>query len=271
MKRVVIISDEHCGARTGLTPPGWQYQDSSSDPEYKKFAKIQSEMWTWYAGKIAELQPIDLLIVNGDNIDGKGEKSGGTELLEADRNKQCQIAIECISEAQAKRVGMTYGTPYHSGVNEDWENVIAKAVNAKIGGQEWYNVGGKDPDDPEDPTGLIFDCKHFISSSIIPHGRHTSVNRDALWNLLYSEINVQPKSDVIIRSHVHYFAYSGNDRYLCIITPALQAFKTKFGVRKPSGIVNIGLISFDVESKTEYTWKVHLLNPVYQRTKALKI
>ena len=34
-------------------------------------------MWGWYCNTLADLQPIDRLIVNGDAIDGKGERQGG--------------------------------------------------------------------------------------------------------------------------------------------------------------------------------------------------
>lgn len=261
MKRVVIISDLHCGSRAGLTPPGWQYSPTSTDPERQKFSKIQFEMYDWYKQKIDSLKPIDVLLVNADCVDGKGERSGGTEMLEPDRNKQVEMAAECIMEAEAKHIVMTYGTPYHTGVTEDFEYQLSKKVNAdKIGGQEWVDV-----------NGLIFDMKHFVSKSIIPHGRHTSINRDQIWNMFWAEAQLTPRSDVFIRSHVHYFVYSGYDGKLMIITPALQAFKTKFGMKIPVNLVDIGLISFDVESKEEYTWSHHLLRPVYQRVEALKL
>lgn len=261
MKRVVIISDLHCGARTGLTPPSWQYPSNSNDETRLKFSKIQFEMWDWYKRTIEALKPIDVLLVNGDCIDGKGERSGTTEIMEPDRFKQGDMASECILEAEAKHIVMTYGTPYHTGVSEDFEHYIAEKVKAeKIGGQEWVDV-----------NGLIFDMKHFVGRSVIPHGRHTAINRDQLWNMYWAEADMTPRGDVFIRSHVHYFVYSGYDSKLMIATPGLQAFKTKFGMKIPVNQVDIGLISFDVESKTEYTWKSHLLKPVYQRVEALKL
>lgn len=245
MKRIVIISDLHCGHRVGLTPPVWQYQLNPDNERWDKFAHIQRELWDFYAGKMAELQPIDVLVVNGDAIDGKGSRAGGTETVDENRINQVDMAVRCIAEAKAKQVIMTYGTAYHSGDEEDWEDLVARdaQVQAKIGGHEWIDV-----------NGLIFDLKHHIGGSQIPHGRHTAAAREALWNQMWAEHQEQPKADVIIRSHVHYHAYCGQAGVLCVITPALQGFGSKYGTRRCSGTVDIGMICFDVESKHKFDW-----------------
>ncbi len=252
MKRVLIISDLHSGHRAGLTPPDWQYPADAHDEDRAKFAELQRRSWEFYTRKVDALQPIDILIVNGDCIEGKGERSGGTELLELDREKQADIAAQCIEYVKAKDIVMTYGTPYHTGVTEDFERGVAATVNAKkIGGHEWVDV-----------NGLVFDVKHKISSSIIPHGRSTASSRDVLWNFLWAMEEGQPRGRVFIRSHVHYFNYAGTDKYLAIITPALQGGGSKYGIRQCSGIVNFGVIRFDVESEDKFGWTPHLMNIV---------
>lgn len=251
MKRVVVIADMHCGHRVGLTPPGYQegtrtLRDKADHKTSKlnAMAKVQKQCWTAYAAIMASLQPIHLLIVNGDCIDGRGEKSGGTELITGDRDEQCQMAVECVMAAKAKYIVMTYGTGYHTGDKEDWEDMIARRVKAdKIGSHEWPSV-----------NGLIFDVKHFVGSSSIPHGRATAIKRAALWNTIWAEAKLQPKARIILRSHVHYFEGNFNARQLCMTTPALQAMGTKFGSRKCEGIVNWGVVYFDVEADGTYDW-----------------
>ena len=248
-KRVVAMGDMHCGHVAGLTPPKWQYRQESDDAYLKHFAEMQHAVWTWFADVCIQLQPVDVLIVNGDAIDGKGEQSGGTELLTTDRREQVLMAAECIKVVGAKAVYLIYGTSYHTGKEEDWEAVLASDVDAeKIGSHEWFDV-----------NGLIFDCKHFVSGSIIPHGRHTAISRDKLWNELWAARGGQPAADVFLRSHVHYHNYAGEAGKLMIILPALQVW-SKYGARRHSGIINTGLVHFDVVSKTEYTWEAHLLD-----------
>ena len=72
-KRVVVISEEHCGHLAGLTPPQWQVAyKPKSDTKRNKWAKLQRDLWGFYEKTIEELQPIDILINNGDAIDGRG-------------------------------------------------------------------------------------------------------------------------------------------------------------------------------------------------------
>lgn len=231
MRRVVVLSDLHCGHEVGLTPPDWQ------------IAVIQGELWDTYAEMIEKLRPIDVLIVNGDMIDGKGMRSGGTELITSDRQEQAEMATEAIAFTDATEIYLTYGTPYHTGKGEDWEAVVARNLGVPIEPQLWVNV-----------NGIVFDAKHFISASSVPHGRHTSIARDRLWNILWADMEQQPKSDVIIRSHVHYFNFAGGSSWVAMTTPALQGLGSKFGSRIPSGTVDFGLVYFDVDDDGGFSW-----------------
>lgn len=244
-KRVVIISDLHCGHHGGLTPPQWQNNTNNV-------------LWKYYEATINHLKPIDFLIVNGDALDGNGRKSGGTELITTDRLKQAEMAVQCIQLAKAKEVMMTYGTGYHTGNDEDFEDIIADKVKAtEITGQLFLSV-----------NGVMFDCKHHIESSKTPYGRNTVVSRENVWNILSNAYKNTPKSDVIIRSHVHYHTYCGNTNWLGITTPALQSGESKYG-RKCTGIVDVGLIHFDVFENSQYTWESHILKQV-NKTKVVK-
>jgi hypothetical protein len=259
-KRVVIISDMHCGHVVGLTPPNWQQSITEEDHNWDKCALLQREIWKFFVQTQKSLGIIDLLIVNGDSIDGRGEKSFGTELITSDRFKQAEMASYAIKQLRAKHIVMTYGTPYHTGSGEDIESIIAQEVKAeKIGSHEWIDI-----------NGVVFDCKHHIGSSSVPHGRHTAAAKERLWNLLWSEHEEQPKANVIVRSHVHYFDYCGEAHWLAFTTPALQGMGSKFGSRKCSGHVDVGMVHFDIESNGSYSWQPHILKIPNQKAQALK-
>jgi hypothetical protein len=171
------------------------------------------------------------------------------------------MAAACIEIASAPKIIMTYGTPYHSGTGEDFENLVKDYVKAdKIGSHEWADV-----------NGVIFDIKHKVGSSSIPHGRYTAIARENLWSMIWAERDEQPKSDIIIRSHVHHLGYVGNGDFLGITTPALQAQGTKFGSRQCSGVVDFGLISFDIDSDGRYEWRPHLAKIIAQKAHAIKL
>jgi len=242
-KRVVVIADLHCGHRVGLTPPKFQSAICGH-----KYHKIQIELWDKYCEILHKLKPIDVLLVNADCIDGRAERSGGVELIATSRKKQVDMAAECIKEAEADKIIMTRGTPYHTGYKEDWEDMVADAVDAvKIGEHEWPEI-----------NGLIFDMKHKVGNTGVPHTKGTSINRDRLWNQLWAEREQQPKAKIFIRSHVHWFFATKDSDAECIYTPALQGMGSKYGARECSGTVDWGLIYFDIDIDGGYTWE-HVL------------
>jgi hypothetical protein len=249
VRRVVIISDLHAGHHAGICPPS-HWLPESSPGRLGDFAQQQRALWNWYVGRLLELQPIDTLIVNGDAIDGKGSRSGGTELLTTDLKQQCNIAASVIRVAQADNIRIVAGTPYHSSPDgEDWEDVLADMVGGTMMGRRFLEV-----------DGVVFDIKHKVGSSSVPHGRHTAISKERVWNVLWHEREGAPKADVIIRSHVHYHEYSGNPTHLAMTTPALQGWGSKYGERQCSGIVDIGFVHFDVEDGA-YSWQAHLFKP----------
>ena len=267
-KRVLVVADFHCGHRVGVTPARWD--PGTREPadaldlathRYNKYAAIRAETWGEYCTIVDSLGPIHLLIVNGDCIDGRGDKSGGLELIEHDLHNQVKMASEVILRAHAKSVVMTFGTAYHSGKLEDKELGIAELVQAvTIGAHEWPEVNGR-----------VFDVKHKIGRSSIPHGRSTPMKRAALWNMLWADVGMQPRATVFIRSHVHYFDFTGDAHRLGIITPALQAMGTKYGARECEGLVDWGMVIVDVEKDGSYDWRAMLRPVESQRAKVTKV
>ena len=227
-KRVVVVSDFHCGHRNGLR-------------------KGKTKHWKFFEDEINKLKPIDICIANGDLIDGKGERTGGTELITSDRNEQVKMAVDILRFIDASRYIFTYGTFYHTGKEEDWEEQIAREFDAPIGGQQFLNV-----------NEVIFHVKHKISGSTIPHGRFTTLARQKLWNLFWAENGEVPKVDIFIRSHVHYFDYCGGKNWFAVITPGLQGWGSKFGERLCEGTIDFGFIHFDIKDRKEWSWKAHI-------------
>lgn len=247
MKRVLIISDFHCGHIVGLTPPGWQLSPTDIKEvgdKRDKFIAAQKACWNWYSDTIKQCGPFDVVIANGDLIDGTGHRSGGTEQATLDRLNQCEMAERCLNETGSKaKKYLTIGTAYHTGEAEDFETIIAKGAKATaIGSHEWIDV-----------EGVVFDVKHHCGSSSVPHARHTAIARDHLWNQLWAERGLQPKSHVIIRSHVHYYTFCGGPGWTAITTPALQGYGTKYGSRRCSGIVDFGFIIAEC-NKGHFSW-----------------
>lgn len=243
-KRILVASDPHCGHVVGLCPA--EVDPPSQDHKQAKYALVRRQVWDYFASVVDRYRPFDISIWVGDMTDGKGSRSGGTELLSSDWRVQTDMAIKTIEYVGAPVVRMVYGTAYHvSSEGTDMEDFIAREVNAKIGSHEWYNINGR-----------IFDVKHKIGSSTIPHGRLTPLAKEIMWNRLWEPR--QPRADVLIRGHVHYFEHIDHDGCLGFTCPALQGYGSKFGSRECSGKVDIGLIIIDVYDDGEIVWKKEL-------------
>jgi hypothetical protein len=256
-KRVVACGDMHCGHRVGLTPPKYQSQRHG---DY--YFRVQKELHSYFKSSIEKIKPIDILIHNGDGIDGKGFRSGGTELIESDRTKQVDMAVENLLLAEAKHYVLTYGTPYHVGKEDDWEGMIAtrlkdKGYDATIESQAWISV-----------NDVVFDIKHKVGSSTVPYGRSTPQKKEQTWNLIWADIGEQPRSDIFLRSHVHYFDFSGNATYLAMTLPALQGQGAKFGERQCTGVVDFGFVYFDIYKNGKIDFEQCILHAESQKREA---
>jgi hypothetical protein len=252
--RVLLISDLHCGARTGLTPPPWHQRvnDESAWPEFlsdsirEKFVETQVKTWRWFENAIREVGPVRLAICLGDAIDGDGKASGGQEQITPDHSIQAEMAIKAISIINTKAWCFVFGTPYHTGKASHQEMKIAQWYadrlpdgKVTIGAHEWPDV-----------SGWVFDVKHKVGGSTIPHGRSTSIMKEDLWNLAWNDLGGQPRSDILVRGHVHYFNVvhrnvKGRRKYMATM-PALQALGTNYGGEQCSGTVDYGFCFVDV-------------------------
>lgn len=250
-KTIVVAPDMHCGHKYGLTPPKY----FSSDKELR--AK-QREQWGWFANEVSNIGKIDCLIVNGDAIDGKGSKSGGTELITTDRVEQCKIAAECLGEFDTREIIIVRGTPYHTGKDEDFEDVLGQMVKASgVYNRLWLDV-----------NGVVFDIRHHTSGSSVPASRGRSIAKTHMWNELWAAHDMQPRADIIVRSHVHYYSECGGSDWWGCTTPALQGVGSKFGELRCEGIVDFGLLSFKVKRNGMWSRRLHIARLEKQKAKS---
>jgi len=255
VKHGIAVADFHSGHKVGLTPPDWQIKKIfGSFTKRSKWAQIQIDLWDSFKDILSKLPPLDFVFALGDLIEGKGKKSGGTDLITTDTQDQCDMAVETfrhirmVCKDDVKIIGV-YGTDYHTATEgQDWENEVAKSAGFyKIGAHEWPSV-----------NGCVFDLKHKIGSSTIPHGRFTAIAKEQLWNALWSERDEAPKSDVILRAHVHYWSAIANNNGLAMTLPALQGMGSRYGARECIGTVDWGLVHFWVDDNGAVEWEPHI-------------
>jgi hypothetical protein len=223
---------------------------------------LREKTWRWFSDKIKSLSPIDILIVNGDAIDGKASRQGGVELLTADRTVQADMATSAIKFCKAKKVMMTYGTPYHTGdAGEDFEKLIADQVGAdKIEAEGHYDI-----------NGLQVVCKHIIGNSASPVASMTAMRSAQVKQVLWALRGQQPHANLIIRSHIHrcYGIVEPGSNFEGWTTPALQTMGTRYGSRQCDGLpIDVGFLV--VQVKTSKDWSVRAcLAPISYQSAAI--
>ena len=241
MKRIGIIADTHCGHEYGLTPPGWSKE---------RYLNIHRPFWDWYQQKAKEVGKLDVLVCNGDMVDGRGTRSGGVEELEVRRDHQIQMAEECIDVFDAEKVIITTGTAYHTGQEEDWEGVLARQIGAEFYDQFVLEVNPFEEWLSSPRSRMYFDFKHHVGGSSIPHGRATAVLRAKLWESIKALRDGSQRPNVVVRSHVHYHIMTDDADGVALTTPCLQ-LSSRFGNRKCDGVIHIGFIIFEVSANVE--------------------
>ena len=238
--RLLSIADPHCGHLAGLTHPDWWINPRRGKSEWNKFAAIQREVWTWWEETIKEIGKIDVTLILGDCIDGDGKRSGGTELITTDRIEQAEMARRALEITKAKRYQMVYGTAYHTGKQEDYESLVAEALDATIGSHEWL-----------DADGYIFDLKHHIGNSSVPYGQWTQLGKEMVHNTLWAAKGEQPAADVILRGHIHKYCACERRLGKRVVTamslPALQGYGSKYGARICSQTIDIGCVVWEID------------------------
>lgn len=241
------IADLHCGARSGLTPPIYQWPSIGGTDKRNQWGRFQGESWGRYLEIVERIRPpIDLLILAGDGIDGRGEKSGGRELITSNRDEQVDMAIECLKVWEARRVICVAGTAYHCGLLEDKEITIAKALGGEFHSHPFIEI-----------EGVTFDVKHKVSRSSTPHGQGTIIAKERLWNTQWwVDDEGQPLANIVLRAHIHKYHFDGGANWLAMTLPCLQG-ATIYGSREVAGTVNWGIIEFRVDNG-QRQWIEHL-------------
>jgi hypothetical protein len=182
-----------------------------------------------------------LMAVRGQ---GKGNELYVTDILPAGR--QVVYGLQTSSRTYISDGFLSHNTRYHTGRDEDFEEALKALVkgHAAIHGHDFLDI-----------NGCKLDIKHKVGGSTIPHGRMTAIARARLWNVVWhSEHERQPKADILIRSHVHYFGYCGGASWLGMTTPALT-YNSAYGIRDCEGLVDVGLIVFDFAEDGSYSWR----------------
>jgi hypothetical protein len=221
--KIAVLGDLHCGHINAIAPPRHQQSEDSQGC----FKILQS------FGK--RHGPFDYVFLMGDMIDGKGGKNAGVELITTDCSKQADIAIQVLETLPVTKNAKWFaaaGTPYHGGVSEDFERLVASSFGATYSAVTYADVGG-----------YRFRLRHKLNRAM------NNLRKQIDLHLQRVGGHRERLVDMLLFGHLHEHAVHhenhGGKRITAVSCPTLQG-QTDFGSRQCDGDVDIGCLAIDV-------------------------
>ena len=246
--RLLVISDTHCGATSGLTPPGFWHEE---------LAAIQKPFWTWFQTNIKKYGPFDALLGLGDFVDGEGKK-GTLDTAITDVGKQAQAAafILGLLGVPNERIYLVRGTPFHTDGTTFYEDKIAEYLpGVSIKNVQKLNI-----------EGWKVHARHVQGRSDIPYGQGTPLYKELARMEHEAFRDHKDAPDIVIRGHVHYSAHVGKHGRLAIACPCLQLpLSESNGRRYSAWEYDVGFGVLTLEKDREPIWQ-----PVLMEMKIIK-
>ena len=251
--RVAVVSDTQVGSLFGLLPPDFTKR-AGDRCEQNPGQKYLWRCWLDMCQRFRDLAP-DVLVFNGDSVDGAQQAQRGTELclpLLTDQEDAFVAAMEMLLAACPSRPALylVQGTEYHEGKAAGHLEHAGRVLNAET----YFGLGtGKYSREvlDLDVSGVILNFAHHIS---VMSGlyRATAPDREAVWSALAGKEGKMPKADALVRSHVHIFVHVEHATKHALITPAWQ-LQTRF-MRKNSVyrmLPDLGYVWLEVEPQAK--------------------
>lgn len=247
MQKWLCFSDTHTGATTGLT--------------YNPQNEVQSELLKRYIDCLGYFEcdqnPPDVILHLGDIYDGIDPRGGDVTDPSIVNQIKDSAKLIALTNPQKEAILIT-GTPYHVMIGtQNFEEFLEDAIQKYC--WEFYKTSPRVTIHRKLKTYIegwfLLEARHFINTSIIPHGRATAPLRSQLWNIVNAAVksveDEQPAKwpDLLLFGHAHYYLYSENAWGGVCVLPAWQALGGKYGDEKCSGHVDLGMVELQIGEK----------------------
>jgi len=244
--RVVCLSDLHTGHPMGLVP-----KDSPvASPDYTPQGRWQNTLREFYYDLVKRYAKPDMVICNGDALDGPGRKSAGMEQLTTDMAIQSDMAFDALEVWQpADGYRILSGSGYHVDGYGTWERTLADRLGATYNNEDYFYI-----------EGTPIHVRHYIGVGANSGTQVGILGGDAIKMLLARETVKYPEAKVLIRSHVHTYTFAGTSKWLAMTLPSLQLPFTLYGSRLAPKAYDVGIVILDFDRNGGVAWHPELLD-----------
>lgn len=225
MLRVVAVADLHVGSEVGLSFP-------DETPLHDPGRPARDGLFhSWQSSVEGKHKRPDVLIVNGDCVEGVNRKGGGLGVWTADPMVQVDQAAELLKMWKAKQTFIVQGSNYHiKEGNVQVEECLAQKVGAEVfpgqshtkvdrrrrSGKHWYLS----------LEGVTIHVAHKVGVSRVFHYRTTPLSREMLHSRLNDLLRHQMKEQrvrLVMRAHAHYYLWVEHSGTEGVILPCWKA------------------------------------------------
>jgi hypothetical protein len=190
---------------------------------------------------------VDILVLNGDLIEGPNKRGNGLGVWTTDIHAQAQCSATLIDMIRCKQIYVTQGSTYHTG-NPTGDKIVCDLIRGNWLG-EWQFI--------EINNALKVYLKHYGDYSSVPYSRCTGQRKQAL--IARSQ---GTDLDILINSHTHHFNFSGDSNDLSISVPCwkgIDEFIGKKSIEQPDN----GYVLIKVDGPA-FTWDYNLFTIPFQ-------
>jgi len=234
MRKHLFLADTHVGSKFGLWPQGFKIPDFGELP----LGINQQILWNYWSRLIWEVSMIgklDSVTLVGDLIEGKGQRSEGTEVIVTDPLTQARAAVELFKPLRklCDKIFIIRGTVYHDQVGGRATEYIGEQLNAEKnpldGTRSWWE--------------LTLDLGGDHYAHVAHHGGHPYVYRSTVaeregffMTISADKFDLPPDKNwnLIVRAHTHFFIHIEHPTLHIVYLPAWQ-LKTPYMIRKGPG------------------------------------
>lgn len=249
MIRVLFVNDLHAGHEVGLWPDRGLPMPDGRELPLNAGQQYLLKCWKHLQQTAKDEIHPDILVVNGDLVDGEQRKSYGAEAATTIIPAQMKAAVKLLEPlvALVKEVFVCRGTPFHDGTRGMIAEGVAESLGAVGPNPEWHSWSLLDLN----IQGVILNVQHSISVATGFY-RATPLDREGMWSALAGKEGKAPKADAVIRAHAHVYVHVEHPSKHIVLSPAWQ-LQTEY-MRRYSAyrmIPDIGAVVLEIDPKAK--------------------
>jgi hypothetical protein len=269
-KTLGVISDMHVGSTTALYS-GYGPAKITSDQE-----KIR-DWWLHCSDKIGKC---DLLLLNGEPVEGTHYKSNAYELWSASIADQCDDAERLVKQWHYDKLLLTRGSKYHS---QDGHTSYEEILARKMGAVQYQGTFGKGLSLLQNQKQLLYNAysgdytdmyaffsinsKLFLASHEIGFSKQKASRTGAISRALVNMelergkwYDINRNLDCLIHSHNHYYIHvEFATPPIGIISPCFKMPDSYLFHGNMATYPDIGAVQVIVEPNSDLQIKKHIM------------